>query len=191
MNNSNIDLETERLIIRRPTIDDADGIFTHTNDPIVTKYLLFKPHKSIEETLDFIRLSFEEWEKKKRYGFVVLSKADSRIIGGIGLAFDDDKEGVARLGYFLGQKEWGKGYATEACMKMIEFAKESGVKHLISPMHPENIASIRVMEKCGFQEDSAATETLFMPNIGGTVKLVGLSRAMSMSVPPSNSIWEG
>jgi hypothetical protein len=60
-----------------------------------------------------------------------------------------------------------------------------------APVHPENKASIRVMEKCGFQKDSEKGETLLLPNIGGEVKLVGLCRSLSMSAPPPNLIWEG
>ena len=106
-----------------------------------------------------------------------------KLIGGIGLGFDYECD-VARIGYALAKKEWRKGYATEACQAMIEVAKQCGVRQLRAPVHPQNRASMRVLKKCGFQVDSRASETLFMPNLNENVKLVGLSRSLSFSAPP-------
>ncbi|KAL7515167.1 hypothetical protein ACHAXN_012569 [Cyclotella atomus] len=187
-----IELESSRLKLRRPTKTDAQDIFSiYASDPDVTKYLLFAPHKTIQETLDFITLSDKQWENKERYNFVIVKKEDSKLIGGIGFGFTDENKDVARIGYLLSKEHWSQGYATEACLRMIEFAKESGVRKLVSPIHPENKASIRVLEKCGFQEDVDAKETLFLPNLEEKVQLVGLSRSLSMSTPPPNLIWEG
>ena len=64
----------------------------------------------------------------------------------------------------------------------------------MAPVHPENLASMRVLEKCGFQEDEKASETLFLPNLndgkGDTVKCVGFSRLLSFSEPPPGLILE-
>lgn len=192
MNNNGIELESTRLKLRRPTINDAEDIFSiYACDPVVTKFLLFKPHKTIQDTLDFIHLSEEQWANKEWYSLVIITKEDNKLIGGIGLGFTYDTKDTARIGFVLGKGEWGKGYATEACMKMIEFAKDLEVRKLVAPIHPDNLASIRVLEKCGFQEDAAASETMFMPNLDEKVKLVGLSRSLSMSTPPPDLIWEG
>lgn len=187
------ELESSRLKLRRPTTKDAQDIFSiYASDPDVTKYLLFTPHKTIQDTIDFINLSDKQWEKKEWYNFVIIEKQDSKLIGGCGFGFTvEGKDDVARIGYLLAKEHWNQGYATEACMKMIEFAKELGVRQLVSPVHPENKASIRVLEKCGFQEDIDARETLFFPNLEEKVELVGLSRSLSMSTPPPDLIWEG
>ena len=140
-------LETERLLMRRPTKDDASAIFnSYASDPDVTKYLRFSPHKTLQDTHDFIKWSDEQWEKRS-YCFIIVSKEDERIIGGTGLEYVHGESDEARIGYCLAKNEWGKGYATEACKRIIEFAKENGVHKLVAPVHPENKASIRVMEK--------------------------------------------
>jgi ribosomal-protein-alanine N-acetyltransferase len=197
-------LQTERLILRRPTKDDANAIFfsSYPTDPEVTKYLLFPPHKSIQDTLKFIEWSDEVW-KDGGFNFIILSKADEgKVIGGVGISRTEVKDsnkseknyptGVARVGYCIARDEWGKGYATEACKKMIELAMEHGITKLVAPVHPDNLRSIRVLEKCGFQEDEGTSETLVLPNLNESrkVKLVGFARSLSLSEPPPTLTWE-
>ncbi len=143
-------LQTERLILRRPTKDDANAIFfsSYPTDPEVTKYLLFPPHKSIQDTLKFIEWSDEVW-KGGGFNYIILSKAsEGKVIGGVGIIREkldvgsrseekDSKSeknyqaGVARVGYCIAKDEWGKGYATEACKKMIELAMKHGITKLV------------------------------------------------------------
>lgn len=188
--NSELDVQSERLKMRRPTTEDAHNILSsYASDPEVTKYLLFAPHKTLQDSLDFIRWSDEQWERHS-FCFVIFSKKDKKLIGGIALLFDDNTPDIARLGYCFAKDEWGKGYATEACKRIIDLAKESGVRKLVAPVHPDNITSIRVMEKCGFQEDPSASETYFLPSLGQSLKLIGLSRSLSLSMPPPDMMWE-
>ena len=159
--------------------------------------------------MNFIKWSDELWEKKGGYNFILISKADEgKVIGGVGINFEgledgSSKEeeskfeknyptGVARIGYCIAKDEWGKGYATEACKKMIEVAIEVGMTKLVAPVHPNNLGSVRVLEKCGFQEDEAANETLVLPNLNESkkVKLVGFARSLSLSEPPPTLTWE-
>ena len=194
-------LHTERLLLRRPTVEDANAIFSMQKD-VVTKDLLFPPHSSIQDTLNFIQWSDEQWEKKGGFHFIVCSKAgDGRMIGGVGLNLkgldegsEDSKKyptGVARVGYFIAKEERGSGYATEVCKKIIELAVEVGITKLVAPVHPDNLASIRVLEKCGFQEDAMACEMLALPNLGKeNARLVRFGRSLSLSDPPPTLTWE-
>jgi len=195
-------LHTERLLLRRPTVEDANAIFSsYPTQKEVTKYLLFPPHESIQDTLNFIQWSDEQWEKKGGYNFILCSKADEgRVIGGVGLSLeglDDEHEseepklpaGVARVSYYIVKEQWRKGYATEACKKMIELAIEVGITKLVAPVHPDNLASIRVLEKCGFQEDAMVCEMLVLPNLRKE-NLVGFGRSLSLSDPPPTLTWE-
>lgn len=169
-----MDVQSERLIMRRHTAEDAGDILSsYASDPDVTKYLLFAPHKTLQDSLDFIRWSDEQWERHS-FCFIIFSKADMKLIGGIGLELDDVARHVAKVGYCFAKDEWGKGYVTGACKRIMDFAKERGVRKLVAPVHPDNKASIRVLDKCGFQEDSSASETYFLPNLGKRLNLVGL-----------------
>ena len=193
-------LHTERLLLRRPTVEDANAIFSsYPTQKEVTKYLLFPPHESLQDTLNFIQWSDEQWEKKGGYNFILCSKADEgRVIGGVGLyleGLDDGSDesklpaGVARVSYYIVKDQWRKGYATEACKKMIELAIEVGITKLVAPVHPDNLASIRVLEKCGFQEDAMMCEMLVLPNLRKE-NLVGFGRSLSLSDPPPTLTWE-
>lgn len=211
-------LQTERLILRRPTIQDAQAIFsshptpTSQKDDTQSSELLFPPPNSIQDTLNFIQSSNEQWEKKMGYVFIVCSKVDGgSVIGGVGLSLaksltgvDDDNgsaefksksklpEGVARVEYYIKKEQWHKGYATEAVKKMIDFASEIGVTKLVAKVEPDNLASIRVLEKCGFQEeDGMESEMLALSDLGKEkVKLVGFGRSLSLSDPPPTLTWE-
>jgi [ribosomal protein S5]-alanine N-acetyltransferase len=197
-------LHTERLLLRRPTVEDANAIFSsYPTQKEVTKYLLFPPHESIQDTLNFIQWSDEQWEKKGGYNFILCSKADEgRVIGGVGLyleGLDDEHEseetklpaGVARVSYYIAKEQCRKGYATEACKTMIKLAIEVGITKLVAPVHPDNLASIRVLEKCGFQEDAMVCEMLVLPNLGKEkATLVGFGRTLSLSDPPPTLTWE-
>ena len=86
-------LHTERLLLRRPTVEDANAIFSMQKD-VVTKDLLFPPHSYIQDTLNFIQWSDEQWEKKGGFHFIVCSMAgDGRMIGGVGLNLKGLDEG--------------------------------------------------------------------------------------------------
>lgn len=205
-------LQTERLILRRPTIQDAKAIFsshptptpTSQKDNVTQSKLLFPPPNSIQDTLNFIESSNEQWEEKMGYIFILCSKVDGgRVIGGVGLSLkgleDGNEEskskllpaGVARVGYYITKEQSHKGYTTEAVKKMIEFAGEIGVTKLVAKVKPENLASIRVLEKCGFQEDVMASKLLVMPNLGKEkAMLVGFGRSLSLSDPPPTLTWE-
>ncbi len=96
----------------------------------MTKYLRFSPHKTLQDTCDFIKWSDEQWEKRS-YCFIIVSKEDERIIGGTGLEYVHGESDEARIGYCLAKNQWGKGYSTEACKRIIEFAKENEVHKLV------------------------------------------------------------
>ncbi len=237
MNKFELQLQTKRLILRRPTVQDAQAIFSSypTQKEVtqsvsapaqeeVTRSALqsafFPPPNSIEDTLNFIQWSNTQWEKKVGYIFIVCSKDDGgRVIGGVGLSLtglendnddgrlvhDESEEskskllpaGEARVGYYVTNEQWGKGYATEAVQKMIEFAAAAGesemsITKLVARVHPDNLASIRVLEKCGFQEDKMVGEMLVALPDSGKVKarLVGFGRSLSLSDPPPTLTWE-
>ena len=192
-NAENFRLESDRLILRRPTVEDAEDIFTsYASNSMTTKYLRFEPHEKLDDTIDFINLSNKQWEEKKCYNLVILTKVDGKLIGSVELEIQSDSPDVAKIGYVIAADKCGQGYATEASMRTIEFAKKLGILKLVASIHPDNIAGMRVLEKCGFQEDAGASKTLSkQTNENEKVKYVGLSRSLSMSIPPPNLIWEG
>ena len=146
-------LETERLLLRPWRLDDASGMFYGwANDPEVTKYMTWNPHQNIEETRSLLKLWLNEYESDpSRINCAIILKENNELIGGIDVVsyLKDDNGVTPVIGYDISRKYWNKGYASEATKKMIEYLFSIGYKQIRIDAMKENIASIRVIEKCG------------------------------------------
>ena len=142
----NITLETERLILRPLTVDDAEAVFVWASDPEVNRYMIYPLHADIEVTRQWLRSVEQGPEGDYEFGFV--RKSDGLLIGTGGVYENDD--GSWEFGYNLRHDCWGRGYATEAAKAMLDFARtQLGAKVFVSNHAVDNPASGRVMEKCG------------------------------------------
>ena len=156
-------VETARLLLRKPTQEDAQAIFTrYASDPEVTKYLTWPTHRSVEDTKQFLAFSDAEWERWPAGPYLVHSLADGVLLGSTGLHFKAPTRG--ETGYVLAKDAWGRGFATEATLAMIAVARDTGVKELRASCHPDHVRSRRVLEKCAFVLQPQESELVF-PNL--------------------------
>ena len=159
-----VQVETARLILRRPTMGDAIAIFDrYASDPEVSRFLGWPRHRSVEETEAFLRFSTEEWERWPAGPYLIISRVNGQLLGGTGLGFEAPHEAVT--GYVLARDAWGKGYATEALAAVIDVARRTGVTRLYAVCHPEHAPSRRVLEKCAFVRDDLAKRRAEFPNL--------------------------
>lgn len=147
-----VTLETERLILRRFTIDDAEQMFRNwANDADVVRYMLYDRCDTIEAT----RKHIEQWlhyfdEPGARELFAILLKTTGEIIGTIDYAELDLEARSAEAGYQIGKQWWGAGYATEALRAVIAYCfEEVNLNRIWADYDTRNIASGRVMQKAG------------------------------------------
>jgi ribosomal-protein-alanine N-acetyltransferase len=147
------ELETERLILRRFTIDDAEKMFNNwANDDEVTKYLIWQPHKDINVTIDFIKECMKKYENDDFYDWVIILKEINEPIGSMGVVKQSDDLKMVHIGYCIGKKWWNKGITSEALNALIPFFFEKvGVNRIESRHDPDNPNSGKVMEKCGMK----------------------------------------
>ncbi len=142
-------IKTERLILRRFTLDDAEAMFNNwAKDPEVTKYLTWDAHPNIEYTNWWLARSMEKYEMSDFYYWAI--EFEGRVIGCIGgSAVGDDGYDI---GYCIGRKWWNHGVMTEAVLAIIEFAFNKLCCSFVELSYIlENKASARVAEKCGMQ----------------------------------------
>jgi RimJ/RimL family protein N-acetyltransferase len=141
--------ETERLILREMTPDDAPFAFELNSNPEVLKYTGDDPFESVEQARAFL----ENYSDYQRNGFGrwgVVLKETGKLIGWCGLKRDRETQEVD-LGYRFFQESWNKGFASEASMACLETgASEFGLERVIARARKENPASYKVMEKLGF-----------------------------------------
>lgn len=162
MNNlGTVTLETERLILRKFKIEDAENMYNNwASDPEVCKYLSWNYHKDVEETKEIVKMWINNYENNF-YQWVVELKETHEIIGSIGAVNVREKDLNVEIGYCYGKKYWNKGYGSEALKKIIEFfIKECGC-HLVEAMYmSDNPASGKVMEKVGMTKETSLRDRI-------------------------------
>ena len=157
-----VQLETERLILRRFVSDDADAMFANwCADSDVTKYLTWPPHSSIEvtrQTLSDIWLS--KYEQPDFYQWAIVVKAINEPIGSIGVVKNDERTKMVHIGYCIGKAWWHKGYTFEALIRLVRFFFEDvGVNRIESRHDPRNPNSGNVMLKAGLKYEGTSLES--------------------------------
>jgi len=148
-----VPLETERIILRRITIDDAPAMFQNwANDPEVTKFLTWPPHGNVEVTRSVISDWISEYAKPSFYQWVMELKATGEIIGTIGVVQQNDRIEMVHIGYCIGKQWWHNGYTSEALAEIVRFfINDVGMNRVESQHDPRNPNSGKVMEKTGMR----------------------------------------
>ncbi len=157
-------IQTERLLLRLPTLEDGESIFqTYTNDPEVTRYLPWQPHERIEQSTEFLAGCVEAWQGENRFPYIIVEQAQGKTIGMIELRLEGFQ---ADVGYVLGRAYWFKGYMTEAVCAVVDWWKaQPELFRLWAMCDVENIGSIRVMEKAGMQCEGRLRRSFLFPSL--------------------------
>ena len=157
-------IETERLTLRKPRRDDAPAIFSaYAQDPEVTQYMTWRPHKNVEETYRVVELMLRLWDEGETYSYVITLKNLDPVIGMIAMHPDGFK---VAIGYVLARQYWDKGYTTEAALAVTNWLlKQPDIYRVFATCDLENPASARVMEKVGMQCEGILRKYIIHPNI--------------------------
>jgi RimJ/RimL family protein N-acetyltransferase len=148
-------LETERLVLRRFMVDDAENLFELDGDPEVMRYLSGgepTPRDMIEEKI--LPRFLASYERFPGYGtWAAALKSTGEFLGWFGFQpTGEDAPGNVSLGYRLRRTAWGKGYATEGSRALIRKGfTELGAERVYATTYQDNLASRRVMEKVGMK----------------------------------------
>jgi RimJ/RimL family protein N-acetyltransferase len=142
-------IETERLVLRTPRQSDARAIFeSYAQDEAVTRYLMWSPHSSVDETEAFLKDCEAMWASGIGWPYVITLRQSDEPIGMI-----DARSGEANLtvGYVLARRCWGAGYIAEALDALTcELLSRGEAICIRATCDCANEASLRVLEKCGF-----------------------------------------
>lgn len=148
-------LQTDRLILRRFTKDDADSLVRLDGDPEVMRYLnggLPTPKEVVETRILPRFISY--YDHPEGFGWwCALEKRTGEFLGWFCLHPDDETEPrVLALGYRLRRSAWGQGYATEGARALVEKGfTELGARRIVATTYEHNLGSRRVMEKVGMK----------------------------------------
>ena len=135
----------------------------YAQDPEVTRYLTWRPHKNIEETYAILDLILKLWKEGDAYSYGITLKDSDSVIGMIAMHPDDFKIG---LGYVLARPYWGKGYMTEAVRAVAEWLlRQPDVYRVFATCDVDNPASAKVMEKAGMKYEGLLRRYMIHPNV--------------------------
>jgi ribosomal-protein-alanine N-acetyltransferase len=148
-----ITLKTERLILRRFSIDDAEDFHSNVaGDPEVCRCTYFDPSKSLDDTRKFIADWIADFNTAGigwRH-FAIVLKESGELIGEIAYEMTDTDAKAAEVGYHLGRKWWRQGCASEALQELMRYLFEDVKLNRVWACHDaRNPNSGGVMRKCG------------------------------------------
>ncbi|MCD6226865.1 GNAT family N-acetyltransferase [Candidatus Micrarchaeota archaeon] len=161
-----LEIDGERIILKKLRLSDALDIYKNLQDKEMVKWTLNIPwpYKK-QDAVKWIRNTHYRIKKREEYVFGIILKDGDKLIGAISLMHIDWKNKNAEVGYWLGRKYWGKGYATEAVKLILKFAFRRLRLHRVwAGLFEENIASRRVLEKAGFKLEGIMKECRYRYN---------------------------
>lgn len=148
-------LTTERLVLRRLRVDEADAVAEYKNDPDVARYQDWDLPYPVEEIAAKIAAYEQRPWRCPGAGLNVAIEHEGELVGDFGVGWDDEGS-EAEIGYTLRLDHQGTGFAAEAVAAVVERLFSEGVERITSSLDPENVASIRVLEKVGFRYEASS-----------------------------------
>ena len=148
--------ESSRLIMKPFSIKDAEDMFEYTSDPDSCKFLNWGPHSSVSEAVDFLK----KVEKKKNdpddINWGIYLKETGKLIGSVRIYEINTQQGSVLMSYMLNPAFARKGYMSECITTAINACSSFlNTKIIRCDIADENIASIRVAEKCSMIPDAS------------------------------------
>lgn len=147
-------IETERLILRRFTLEDAEAMYRNwASDPEVTKYLTWPVHDNVEVTKGVLSEWVSDYSAKEdSYQWCIALKENDMAIGSIGVVGGNEKAEAYEIGYCISRAYWHQGITSEALAAVMRYLlDEVGVRRIESRHDPKNPYSGEVMKKCGLK----------------------------------------
>jgi len=154
-----MNLETERLLLRKFEAEDWKAVHACTEDPEVTRFVSWGPPTEQTSQEAIGRLSQTEQGTDGEYWFAIVLTAEGNVIGYCNLKVRSEKNREGEIEYGLHRNHWGNGYATEASKAMLEFGfSQIDLHRITGTCQPQNERSRRVLEKLGMRQEGFLRE---------------------------------
>lgn len=158
------ELQTPRLRLRRPTLDDANLAFeTYASDQEVTRYLTWTAHATAAQTREFFQQAIDAWDLRMGHRvWLIERRSDGALLGSIGCSVWFHR---IEVGFALAKQFWGHGYMPEALSRTCAAAFEDPRIYRVQAVcDEENQRSSRVMQKVGMRYEGRLERYAFLPN---------------------------
>ncbi|WP_435524368.1 GNAT family N-acetyltransferase [Chryseobacterium indoltheticum] len=156
-------LETQRLILRKLKEADYERLFLLDSDAEVMKYIGMPTLSNVEESKEVVKMIMQQYEENGVGRLAVIEKESGLLIGWSGLKLNTSEvngyQNFYELGYRFLRETWGKGYATESGKASLEYGfNDLKAEVIYAYAHCENQASNHILTKLGFEKTSEFTE---------------------------------
>ena len=170
-------LETNRLVLRQLTMDDAADYFEIFSDDEVTRYYDVNTMTDVNEAKALIQRHNAHYQNHVSIRYVLQLKDSGKVIGTFGL-YDFKGSDSVEIGFDLNRAHWKQGYMTEAIRRVIDFVfQELGIAAVYGGFLKPNTASENLMKRLGFTRDKVLDTIEIMPGVFETVYFYKLTRA--------------
>ncbi|MFF2587719.1 GNAT family N-acetyltransferase [Peribacillus butanolivorans] len=159
-------LETERLILREITKEDAEGIFACFSNENVTRYYGQETLESIEEAEKFVDFFSNNYNEKRGIRWGIEKKETKGIFGTIGFNAWLPKHKRAEIGYEIHPEQWGKGYASEAVSRVLTYGFDvMNLTRIGAVVFLNNEASNKLLTNIGFQKEGVLKKYMYQNGV--------------------------
>ena len=151
--NGTMNLETDRLVLRKLSIEDSKAAFENwSNDEQVSRYMTWNTNKTIEDTKMWLKEVEKIYIENKGYEWGIVLKENNELIGSLGVHCKEEFDDRYEIGYAISKKYWKNGYTTEGLKCVMDYLiSKEGIKKFIGRHAMVNFASGSVMQKAGFR----------------------------------------
>lgn len=168
-------IETERLILRKITLNDLEDMFEYGSDEDVSRYVTWDTHKTTNDTKDFIEFVLSKYEKCEVAPWGIELKETGKLIGTVDFVSWSPDHNNAEIGYVLSRAYWGMGITTEAANELIRFGFDHmELVRIQARCFIKNTGSERVMEKLGMTFEGIVRKGMFAKGKHQDLKLYSI-----------------
>ena len=155
-------LETERLLLRKVEMRDAEDMFEYSKDPLVAQHVLWDAHTDLGDTRGYLRYMIRKYRMGEPSSWGIVEKSTGKVVGTIGYMWYQRDNNACEVGYSLARQHWNKGYMTEALSALLDYTFGELRFNRVEAQHEtDNGASGAVMRKCGMIKEGTLRQRLY------------------------------
>lgn len=155
-------LETERLLLRPLTLDDAPAMQRIRSDERVMVFMDSERHTTLAHSIKFITENLDTYQNKKGLFWALTLKTTGVFIGDFSYWDINHKNARAEIGYTLLPDYWGNGYMTEALQTLLQFGfKDLNLHSIEANINPSNTNSRKLLQRLGFVKEAYFRENYY------------------------------
>ncbi len=169
-------LTTPRLILRKVQKKDLDDIYEYCRLPSSCKYAQWQPHEDRGVTKQYLAWLFSAMRHGAYFTWVIELRETGRVIGTCSFVNMDEEYKIAEIGYGIGKRFWGNGYATEAVRAVMDYGfTRVGLLKVNARIMRENLSSVRLAGRVGMSCEGIQRKGVYAKKQAHDLYLFGIT----------------